>query len=89
MPSFFFEVEHSTDIYNSLIKFSDLKDFFSSFCIVADISRKREFDGKISATVFQELKKRISFMSYEELSEIHTNTYKLLKAQENFTFLKP
>ena len=88
MPSSFFEVEHSTDIYNSLIKFSDLKDFYSSFCIVADISRKREFEGKISATVFQELKKRISFMSYEELSEIHTNTYKLLKSKENFAFLK-
>ena len=58
MPSSFFEVEHSTDIYNSLIKFSDLKDFFSSFCIVADYARKREFDAKISAMVFKELKKR-------------------------------
>lgn len=88
MPSSFFEVEHSTDIYNSLIKFSDLRDFFSNFCIVADKARKREFEGKISASVFQELKNRISFMSYEELSEIHTNTYKLLKSQENFTFLR-
>lgn len=40
MPSSFFEVEHSTDIYNSLIKFSDLKDFSSNFCIVADLVRK-------------------------------------------------
>ncbi|CAN5386521.1 hypothetical protein BH10ACI2_BH10ACI2_11950 [soil metagenome] len=28
MPSAFFEVEHSTDIFNSLIKFSDLSDFY-------------------------------------------------------------
>lgn len=88
MPSSFFEVEHSTDIYNSLIKFSDLNDFFSNFCIVADFARKREFEAKISANVFKELKKRTSFMSYEELSEVHTNTYKFLKSQETFTFLK-
>jgi hypothetical protein len=88
MPSSFFEIEHSTDIYNSLIKFSDLRDFFSNFCVVANNARKREFEGKISALVFQDFKNRVLFMSYEELSEIHTNTYKLLKSQENFTFLK-
>ncbi|MDZ7624967.1 MAG: hypothetical protein U5J96_11085 [Ignavibacteriaceae bacterium] len=52
MPSSFFEVEHSTDINNSLIKFSQLKDFYSGLCIVADIYRKREFEGKVSANVF-------------------------------------
>jgi hypothetical protein len=87
MPSSFFEVEHSTDIYNSLIKFSDLKDFYSSYCIVADFARKREYEKKISASVFRELKHRVSFMSYEQLSEIHTNSYKLAMAQENFSFL--
>ena len=74
--------------YNSLIKFSDLNDFFSNFCIVADKARKNEFDGKISASIFQKIKNRILFMSYEELAEIHTNTYKLLKSQQNFSFLK-
>ncbi len=88
MPSSFFEVEHSTDIYNSLIKFSDLEDFYSNFCIVADYARKREFDRKISAQVFIELKNRISFMSYEQLSEIHTNTSKLQKSQDGFSFLR-
>jgi hypothetical protein len=88
MPSSFFEVEHSTDIYNSLIKFSDLEDFYSNFCIVANQAREREFDKKIATKVFTEVKNRISFMSYEQLSEIHTNTYKLQKSQESFSFLK-
>src|SRR6266487_6338570 len=88
MPSSFFEVEHSTDIYNSLIKFSDLSDFYSSFCIVADVARKREYDKKVSSNVFAEVKNRIVFMSYEQLSEIHTNAFKLYKSQENFSFLK-
>jgi hypothetical protein len=88
MPSSFFEVEHSTDIYNSLLKFSDLRDFYSSFCIVADQVRKREFESKISSYNFKEIKERITFMSYESLSQIHANTFKLMKAQEGFSFLK-
>lgn len=88
MPSSFFEVEHSTDIYNSLIKYSDLRDFHSNFCIVADIARKKEYESKISINIFKDLKNRISFMSYNDLSEIHTNTFKLLKSQENLPFLR-
>jgi hypothetical protein len=36
MPHSFFEVEHSTDIQNSLLKFNDLQDFQSRMFIVAD-----------------------------------------------------
>jgi len=88
MPSSFFFVEHSTDIYNSLLKFSDLRDFYSSFCIVADEVRKREFENKTSSLSFNEIKERVTFMSYEALSQIHTNTYKLIKSQGEFSFLK-
>ena len=35
MPNSFFEVEHSTDIQNSITKFCDLQDFNSRFIIVA------------------------------------------------------
>lgn len=76
MPSAFFEVEHSTDIYNSLIKFSELQDFNSKFNIVSDIARKREFESKLSAKVFSDIKERIKFISYEQVSEIHTNIFK-------------
>lgn len=88
MPSSFFEVEHSTDIYNSLLKFSDLRDFYSSFCIVADEARKREYESKVSSLSFHEIKERVTFMSYEALSQIHTNTYKLIISQGEFSFLK-
>lgn len=37
MPDALFEVEHSTDIYNSLLKFSDLRDFHVTLCIIADL----------------------------------------------------
>lgn len=87
MPSSFFEVEHSTNLYNSFLKFSDLRDFYSSFCIVADEVRKREYDSKISSLSFKEIKDRVTFMSYERLSLVHTNTHKLLRAQQDYSFL--
>jgi len=36
MPTSLFEVEHSTDINNSLLKFVELQDFYTDFYIVAD-----------------------------------------------------
>ncbi|HRI48161.1 MAG TPA: hypothetical protein PK559_13725, partial [Ignavibacteriaceae bacterium] len=36
LPHSFFEVEHSTDIQNSILKFNDLQDFYSRMIIVAD-----------------------------------------------------
>lgn len=87
MPYSFFEVEHSTEIYNSLIKFTDLKDFYSSFCIVADEAREREYLSKISSNSFKEIRNRVNFMSYEVLSTVHTNAYKLISAHQNYSFL--
>lgn len=61
MPDTFFEVEHSTDIQNSITKFCDLQDFNSRFLIVAPQNRKEQFDKVISRTAFKEVKKRVSF----------------------------
>jgi hypothetical protein len=88
MPASFFEVEHSTDIYNSLIKFSDLIDFHSNFCIVANNARKREYEQKLSSNIFSAIKKRVNFLSYENLSELHTNTFRLSKSSEGIKFLQ-
>lgn len=88
MPTSFFEVEHSTDFYNSLLKFSDLRDFYSTFCIVADEARKREYESKLSSLSFKDVKNRITFMSYENLSQIHTSTSKLKNTENKFSFLQ-
>lgn len=69
MPDSFFEIEHSTDIQNSLLKFYDLQDFYARMVIVADIKRIYEFEHKMRLHAFKELnaKKRVSFLSYEAL----------------------
>ena len=48
MPHSFYEIEHSTDIQNSLLKFNDLKDFSARMVIVADEKRHAEFGNKMN-----------------------------------------
>lgn len=69
MPHSFFEIEHSTDIQNSLLKFNDLQDFYVRMAIVADIRRKSEFEAKMHFHAFDDLRlnKRVSFLSYDAL----------------------
>lgn len=67
LPTSLFEVEHSTDFQNSLIKFSDLQDFYTRMIIVTDDHRKREFLQKIQIPVFKDIAKRVDFLGYESL----------------------
>lgn len=69
MPHSFFEIEHSTDIQNSLLKYNDLQDFYTRMIIVADKSRRNEYENKIKFSSFKEIKNRVKFLDYEELSK--------------------
>lgn len=73
MPSDFYEVEHTTDIKNSLSKFYELQDFFSKFYIVANICRKEEFNDKISVSMYRSIKSRVQFLDYERVVAMHAN----------------
>lgn len=68
MPNSFFEVEHSTDIQNSVVKFCDLQDFSSRFFIVAPENRHEQFEKVMDRTVFRDIKKRVVFCSYENIN---------------------
>jgi hypothetical protein len=86
MPSLLFEVEHSTDIQNSLLKFVELQDYNANFFIVADEVRKNEYLGKLSLNAFVPIKTRVQFMGYNKLSEWHTKTYEIAIVENNLTF---
>lgn len=81
MPHSFFEVEYSTDIQNSLLKFNDLQDFSSRMIIVADVSRKNEYENKIRYTSFKDISDRVKFLDYESLSK----QYERILEQQNFS----
>ena len=80
MPNCFYEVEHSTNIINSLNKFYELQDFRSKFCIVADIRRKTEFEDKISQSIYRQIKDIVSFVDYDSVANQYLN---MVKMQEN------
>lgn len=84
MPNSFFEVEHSTDFQNSVAKFFDLQDFYSRFLIIAPQKRRGQFEKVMSRTAFKEMKSRVCFHSYEDISK----QYDLMcAARENKGFI--
>ena len=84
MPHSFFEIEHSTDIQNSLLKFCDLQDFSARMVIVADDYRKEEYLRKLGETAFDDIRKmnRVSFLSYDELNRQYENA--VIDSQRSF-----
>lgn len=70
-PDSLFEIEHTTDIYNSLLKFFELQDFRINFYIVADILRKPEFENKVATNAFSSIKSYVKFWNYEDVSDLH------------------
>ena len=66
MPNSLFEVEHSTDIQNSLLKFHDLQDFYTRMIIVSDEHRRAEYEQKARRNAFAEIRDRVKFLGFRE-----------------------
>ena len=79
LPNCFYEVEHSTNIINSLNKFYELQDFCSKFCIVADIRRKAEYEDKINQSIYSPIKDMVSFVDYDSVANQYLNMTKYKK----------
>lgn len=79
MPNSFFEVEFSTDIQNSLLKFNDLQDFFAQMMIVADSNRRAEFAAKLSYSAFNDIRHRVRFLDFVSLVQ----RYELVAAESD------
>lgn len=86
MPASLFEIEHSTAINNSLLKFVELQDFHANFYIVADEVRRKEFQGKISLEAFKPINKRVGFWSYDNIVELHSKTSELISIESKLRF---
>ena len=79
MPSSFFEIEHSTNIEHSLVKFVDLQDFYSKFYIIAAKEREAEFYDNMKKDAFFMLAKhkRVEFKDYDTISALHAKTFEI------------
>ena len=83
MPDSFFEVEYSTDIQNSLLKFYDLRDFYARMIIVADENRKEEYKQKVSRSFLADIHSRVKFLNYNTL--IRQFESEVFQASQTFT----
>ncbi|MCX6025939.1 MAG: hypothetical protein NTY23_06755 [Chloroflexi bacterium] len=82
MPHSLFEVEHSTAMHSSLLKFHELRDFHARMVIVAHSSRKREFEQKRSLSALREIRDRVAFYDYAALATDYER--EVAKAQGGF-----
>lgn len=73
----FYEVEHTTNIKNSLNKFFELQDFRAKFYIVADKARKRQFEDVIGASIYNPIREMVGFVSYDDLVKQYSNESKI------------
>lgn len=78
----FFEIEHSTDIHRSLLKFVELQDFRAKFYIVADAHRKAEFEDKISLAAFAPIRSFVKFVDYDKIANLHTKMSEVVLAEK-------
>jgi len=67
MPCAFYEVEHTTDMKNSLNKFFELQDFRAKFYIVAANERKSQFDDVIHSSIYTPIRDLVEFVNYDAL----------------------
>jgi len=83
LPASVFEVEHSTDMKNALIKFVELQDFRTDMVIVSDMSRRSQFEATISLNAFKPVKGFVNFWSFQQLSQLHSKTFELKAIQDS------
>lgn len=69
MPYAFYEVEHSTNIKNSINRFYELQDFRAKFFIVADKRRLNEFNKIISESIYNPIREFVKFADYESVAK--------------------
>ncbi|MCR5077736.1 MAG: hypothetical protein K6A82_06840 [Prevotella sp.] len=77
MPNSMFEVEHSTDIQNSIVKYCDLQDFHCKFTIIAPQNRHAQYDKVMERTALRDMANRVYFASYEDIVTQYTTMCKL------------
>jgi hypothetical protein len=70
-PNSFFEIEHTTDFNNALIKFAEFQDFRVRFYIVARRERQGEFQKRIRASAFDAIRSWVKFVDYEMLVRLY------------------
>jgi hypothetical protein len=77
-PSHIFEVEHSTDIKNALLKFLELMDFKAKMSIVSPKERENEFNKIMEQPVFKPMFNQVKFWHYGKVEKLYLSEKEIL-----------
>lgn len=87
-PSVVFEIDHTTNFRNSLVKFIELQDFELKMVIVSSKHRLKDFEKKIARPIFEPIKEKVKFYSYDYVSQWHSDAFKLKNTENGFSNLR-
>ncbi len=78
-PKLAFEVENTTHFDRALKRFSELREFQTEFWCVAEEHRQKKFEIVKESIVFESIKERCEFKSYDEVRRAY-------EAKDSFRF---
>ena len=83
-PKLAFEVEITPQFRNSLLKFSELSDFYTSFYLIAEAKNQDKYYREISRSVFREIKRRCSFKTCDQVRDMYLRSIEKQKISAEF-----
>ena len=83
-PKRAFEVEITPQFRNSLLKFSELSDFYTTFCFIAEAENHDKYYREISRSVFREIKGRCSFKTCDQVRDMYLKSVERQKVYAEF-----
>lgn len=83
-PKRAFEVEITPQFRNSLLKFSELSDFYTTFCFIAEAENQDKYYREISRAVFREIKGRCSFKTCDQVRDMYLKSVERQRVYAEF-----
>ncbi|MBA7471712.1 hypothetical protein ES707_07021 [subsurface metagenome] len=83
-PKFTFEVEITPQFRNSLLKFSELSDFYTKFYVIAEAENQAKYHREISRSVFRGIKERCLFKTCDQVRDMYLKSIEKQRVSADF-----
>jgi len=83
-PKAAFEVEITPQFRNSLVKFSEICDFYVAFYLIAEAENQDKYHRELSRSVFREIKERCLFRTCDQARDMYLKSVEKQKVSAEF-----
>ena len=83
-PKFAFEVEITPQFRNSLLKFSELSDFYTTFYLIAEAENQGKYHREILRSAFREIKERCLFKTCDQVRDMYLKSIEKQRVSAEF-----